>query len=209
MIAQAMTVFGGLVIAAVIPPGVDSIAVTPSQVTIENIRPGTSGVAEVVLTNTGGRAAKVSVTGQLTSEGIVDEEDLLHVDLAGCPQPWAGVPSPASAEPTATRVAPQCAGGEVPASSGSLPAVPLEAGDTLHLLITAGLGEQASNSSQGQSWRATFDVQAVTEAEPAAAPLAVTGSDITHLAQAASGLLVAGAAATYVTRKRKQKGARS
>ncbi|MEN0072064.1 MAG: hypothetical protein AAGC63_13860, partial [Propionicimonas sp.] len=194
-----------LALAGVVPPGAGAISVTPSQVSIEELRPGTSGVAEVVVTNTGQRAAQVSVTGQLTSEGLVDEDDLLQVDLAGCAQSWTGVPAGTTAIPSAQLGEQACPGGQVPASSGSLPAVPLEAGGTLHLLITAGLGEHAGNGAQGQSWRATFDVQALTHDEPVAVPLAVTGAQATRIAQVAVGLLVVGGAAV-VLRSKKRKG---
>lgn len=204
MIGQAV-VAAVVALAGVVPPGAGAIEVSPARVSIEQLRPGTSGVAQVMVTNTGERAAQVSVTGQLTSERLVGEDDLLMVDLAGCPQLWAGVPAETTAVPAAQRGEQQCPGGEVPASSGSLPAVPLEAGATLYLLITAELGENAGNGAQGQSWRATFDVQAMTQAEPVAAPLAVTGAAVTWIAQGAIGALLLGAGALRLRRSMERK----
>ena len=191
----------------VVPPGAGAIEVSPARVSIEELRPGTSGAAEVMVTNTGARPAQVSVTGQLTSEGLVGEDDLLQVELAGCPEHWAGVPAESTAVPAAQSGEQLCPSGEVPASGGSLPAVPLEAGRTLYLLITAGLGDKAGNGAQGQSWRATFDVQAMTQAEPVAAPLAVTGAQVTRVAQWAVALLVAGAGAVWLRRSKRRKAA--
>lgn len=208
MIGQALAA-AVVALVGVVPPGSGgAIEVSPAQVSIEQLRPGTAGVAQVAVKNTGERPAQVSVTGQLTSEGTVGEDDLLRVDLAGCPHRWDGVPAETTAVPAAQRGEQQCPGGEVPASSGGLPAVPLEAGDSLYLLITAELGENAGNGAQGQSWRATFDVQAMTEAEPvAAAPLAVTGAVVTRIAQAALLLVVVGVGAVWL-RSRGRKGVR-
>lgn len=178
------------------------ITVSPSHISITDLRPGTTGAVDVTVTNTGGVPAQVSVSGSLTSTQPVDDDDLLRVTLVGCAQPWAGVP----AEPTAALIAPTCTDGEVPASSGSLPAVPLEAGETLHLLISAGLGERAGNGAQGQSWRATFDVRSLTSAPPAPPLLPLTGADVTRLGQAAVALLGGGVLAVALRSwKRKEK----
>ncbi len=174
------------------------ITVSPSHVVIDGLRPGTTGAVDVTVTNTSTEPAEISVTGELTTSGLVDEADLLQVDLAGCAQPWAGVPD----RPTEALQAPVCASGEVPASSGSLAAVPLEAGGTLHLLISAGLGEHAGNGAQGQKWSASFDVRALTNAPPVTAPLAVTGSEAKTALHAAAALLVAGALSVRVARRR-------
>lgn len=175
------------------------IAVSPSHVVIDGLRPGTTGAVDVTVTNTSTEPAAISVTGELTTSGLVDEDDLLQVDLAGCAQPWAGVPD----RPTEALQAPVCASGEVPASSGSLAAVPLEAGGTLHLLISAGLGEHAGNAAQGQKWSASFDVRALTNAPPVTAPLAITGSEARTSLQVAVGLVIAGAAAVKGARLRR------
>lgn len=198
MIAAAL--LAAALVTGVSDPG--PIAVSPSHVVIDGLRPGTTGAVEVVVTNTSTEPAEISVTGELTTTGPVDEDDLLQVDLAGCAQPWAGVPD----RPTAALRAPVCASGEVPASSGSLAAVPLEAGGTLHLLISAGLGEHAGNAAQGQKWSASFDVRALTNAPPVDAPLAITGSEARTALQAATALLVTGAAAVRVARRRRPRG---
>lgn len=193
-----------LLVAALVTGGTDPgpITVTPSHVVIDGLRPGTTGAVDVTVTNTSTEPAEISVTGELTTTGPVDEDDLLQVDLAGCAQPWAGVPD----RPTVALQAPVCASGEVPASSGSLAAVPLEAGGTLHLLISAGLGEHAGNAAQGQKWSASFDVRALTNAPPVTTPLAITGSEARTALQAATALLVAGAAAARVARRRRPRG---
>lgn len=203
MIGQAV-VAAVVALAGVVPPGAGSVEVSPSRVSIEQLRPGFSGAVQVMVKNTGERLAQVSVTGELTSKGFVDEDDLLQVDLGGCAQSWTGVPAGAVAVPSAELGEQLCPGGEVPASSGSLPAVPLEAGETLYLLITAGLGEDAGNGAQGQSWLAEFDVQSVTQDEPVPVPLAVTGAGVTRLAQLAVGLLTAGGAATWLVSRRRK-----
>lgn len=165
----------------------DAIAVSPSHVEITDLRPGTTGAVDVMVTNTSGLPAQVSVTGELSSTHLVGEEDLLQVSLAGCAQPWAGVP----AAPTDALVAPVCPGGQVPASSGSLAAVPLEAGEPLHLLISASLGENAGNDAQGQTWTATFNVRLLSAEPPA--PLAITGARVSQVGAAAVVTLVGGA----------------
>ncbi|WP_431838009.1 hypothetical protein [Cellulomonas sp. Y8] len=175
------------------------ITVAPSHVVIDGLRPGTTGAVDVTVTNTSTEPAEISVTGELTTSGLVDEADLLQVDLAGCAQPWAGVPD----RPTAALQAPVCASGEVPASSGSLAAVPLEAGGTLHLLISAGLGEHAGNAAQGQKWSASFDVRALTNAPPVTAPLAITGGDARTALHIAAGLVIAGTGTFQVARRRR------
>lgn len=178
-----------------------TINVYPSSIAITDLRPGTTGAVDITVTNTSSRAVQVSVTGDLRASELAGEEDLLQVVLAGCAQSWTGVPE----APVAGKPATRCPSGEVPASSGSLAAVPLEAGQTLHLLISAGLGEHAGNGAQGQSWAATFDVLALSDEPPVDAPLAITGSNSGAVAAAAGALIVAGAAVVRGRRTRLRK----
>ncbi|QZN87801.1 hypothetical protein [Cellulomonas sp. C5510] len=167
------------------------IQLSPSHVVIAGLTPGSTGAADVSVTNNSGQAVEISVTGRLSSpNGPVGEEDLLQVSLAGCAGPWAGVP----VEPTVGPVSTRCDSGEVEASSGSLAAVPLEAGDSIHLLISAGLGEHAGPGAQGQTWSASFDVTALAT-DPAPAPvLALTGADTAGFAAAAIAAVAGGVA---------------
>ncbi|TFH68120.1 hypothetical protein [Cellulomonas sp. HD19AZ1] len=173
-------------------PAAGMIRVEPDAVTISDLTPGDTGAVDVEVTNVSDVAAYVTVTGDhLPSELAGEDDDLLQVAFAGCTQPWAGVPTAHGAAPSA----PVCRSGEVPASSGSLAAVPLEAGHTLHLLVTAGLSEAAGNDAQGQRWGAAISVHAQGSEPPSPAPLALTGVDAVSLGVIAVTLILAGAVA--------------
>lgn len=166
------------------------VTVTPGSIVIDNLAPGVSGVAQVAVTNVSGRKAQVSVTGHLAADHPLAPADLLMVELDACPQPWAGVPD----VPTAPHAAPVCQSGEIPSSSGSLAAVPLEEGQTTYLLISAELGDDAGAAAMGQRWTATFDVTTTSNAEPAGPALATTGGDVLLALAWAVGLVAAGLA---------------
>ncbi len=177
-------------------PGPVTVTVSPTSISITDLRPGTTGAVDVTVTNISDLDAQVSVTGELQNVELVGKDDLLQVVLAGCAQPWAGVPE----APTAA-LTPQwsCPSGEIPASSGSLAAVPLEAGQSVHLLIAAGLGQAAGNGAQGQTWTAQFDVRSLTNAKPV---LALTGAALTGIARGAAGAVIAGLVAYVAGRGR-------
>jgi hypothetical protein len=170
------------------PARPEPIEVTPARVVIDDLYPGTTGYGQVALTYVGAGPAEISVTGHLTSDHVLTKADALDMVVAACSQPWAGVPD----EPTSVPAPTECDSGEVASSSGSLPALPLEEGQTTYLLISAALPAGAGNAAQGQRWTAEFDVQTTTDAPPAR--LAVTGADAALWAAAAAAAVGAGAA---------------
>jgi hypothetical protein len=189
----------GVLLAPATDPG--PITVSPENIAIADLRPGTTGAVDVAVTNTSGGVATITVTGHLTSDHPLSPDDTLNIALAACSQPWAGVPK----EPTAIATPPVCSSGEVPPSSGGLPALPLEAGQTVHLLISAGLGPNAGNGAQGQTWDASLDVHAVTAAPAVAVSLPFTGAEIAPYAVWGVASVVAGGGLLRVVRGRRRK----
>ncbi len=171
----------------------EPVTVSPAEVEILDLAPGMRVSREITATNTCPIQAQISVTGAVTTNRPVDEDDLLVVDLAGCPQPWAGLPE-----------RPTCAAGEIPASSGGLPAVPLEAGDHLYLLITAGLGANAGDGAQGQTWTADLTVTTSTITPTEEPALASTGTDVLRWARISAALVLLGVLFRVVQHTRKK-----
>jgi hypothetical protein len=186
------------VMAATSPAGSGlSVTVAPDHVAIADLAPGVPRSAQVSVTNDGTVGALLTVRGELTAPGAIDPADVLHVSLAGCTQPWSGMPD-----------APVCDTGEVATTDGALAGIPLEVGARLWVLITAGLGQDAGDGAQGQTWTADMTLTAAASGLEPAPALAFTGASVTPLAGLALALLGTGSAVARTVSRARQKGQR-
>lgn len=166
-----------------------SVTASPAQVALTDLAPGVPQSAQVAVQNTGTRAVVLTVQGELDTHGSADPADALHVDLAGCANPWTGLPA-----------TPTCQAGQVGATGDALAGIPLEVGANTWVLITAGLSAGAGDGAQGQTWTAHMTLTAAaTSPEPAPA-LAFTGADPTSALLTACLAVAAGTVLVRATR---------
>lgn len=149
------------------------LTISPTNVVIDGIGPGVTRFAQLSAANTSNLAMTLTISGQVSADHQTAAADVLVVDLAGCSQPWTGLPD----EPT-------CGGTKVSQPDGTLPVMPLPAGSATNLLIAAGLGPDAGNGAQGQTWTATLTV--VSEQTTTALATANRGHVAPHAAPSAA-----------------------